>query len=105
MLARLGFLTLADGQPVNTYSLAADHSRFLDGLGFSFHTVMLDGEERFGIRGAIDYLLLVNSRYRGNRIKLDDACAHCAERIHLEANNGISTQVTPEDAVVHRGGT
>ena len=50
MLARLGFLTLADGQPVNTYSLAANHSRFLDGLGFSFHTVMLDGEERFGIR-------------------------------------------------------
>jgi len=50
MLARLGFLTLADGQPVNTYSLAGAHSRFLDGLGFSFHTVMLDGEERFGIR-------------------------------------------------------
>jgi len=43
----------------------------------------------------------VNSQYRGNSIKLDDACAHCAERIHLEANNGIVTQ----DAVVHRGGT
>lgn len=49
MLARLGFLTLADGQPVNTYSLAADHGRFLDGLGFSFHTVTLDGEQQFGI--------------------------------------------------------
>jgi len=48
---------------------------------------------------------LVNSQYRSNRIKLDDACAHCAERIHLEANNGTVTQVTPEDAVVHRGGT
>ncbi|MEC9237691.1 MAG: hypothetical protein VYC69_03385 [Chloroflexota bacterium] len=50
MLARLGFLTLADDQQVNTYSLAADHGRFLDGLGLSFHTVMLDGEARFGIR-------------------------------------------------------
>ena len=49
MLARLGFLTLADGQPVNTYSLAADHGRFLDGLGFFFHTVTLNGEEQFGI--------------------------------------------------------
>ena len=49
MLARLGFLTLADGQPVNTYSLAADRGRFLDGLGFSFHTVTLDGEQQFGI--------------------------------------------------------
>jgi len=48
---------------------------------------------------------LVNRRYRGNHIKLDDARAHCAERIHLEANNGIVTQVTSEDAVVHRGGT
>ncbi|MED5588962.1 MAG: hypothetical protein VX581_08965 [Chloroflexota bacterium] len=48
---------------------------------------------------------MVNSRCRSNRIKLDDACAHCAERIHLEANNGIITQVTSEDAVVHRGGT
>ena len=49
MLARLGFLSLADGQPVNTYSLAADHGRFLDGLGFFFHTVTLNGEEQFGI--------------------------------------------------------
>ena len=50
MLARLGFLILSDGQPADTYTLAEDHGRFLDGLGFSFHTVTLvDNDERFGI--------------------------------------------------------
>ena len=46
---------------------------------------------------------MVNSQYRGNRIKLDEACAHCAERIHLEANNGIVTQVTPEETLLCTG--
>lgn len=49
MLSWLGFLTLPDGQPVASYTLAQDHARFLDGLGFSFHTVTLDDDEQFGI--------------------------------------------------------
>lgn len=49
MLGRLGFLTLPDGQPVESYTLADDHARFLEGLGFSFHTVTLDDDEQFGI--------------------------------------------------------
>ncbi|MCH7736485.1 MAG: hypothetical protein IH872_03685 [Chloroflexi bacterium] len=49
MLTRLDFLTLPDGQSVDSYALAEDHGRFLDGLGFSFHTVTLDGDEQFGI--------------------------------------------------------
>ena len=49
MLSLLGFLTVPDGQPVDSYTLADDHGRFLDGLGFSFHTVTLDDEVQFGI--------------------------------------------------------
>ncbi len=49
MLAWLGFLTLPNSQAVDDYTLANGHDRFLDGLGFSFHTVTLDGDERFGI--------------------------------------------------------
>lgn len=49
MLSWLGFLTLPNGQPVDSYTLAQDHARFLDGLGFSFHTVTLDNDEQFGI--------------------------------------------------------
>ncbi len=49
MLSWLGFLILPDGQPVDGYTLADDHPRFLDGLGFSFHTVTLDDEMQFGI--------------------------------------------------------
>ena len=49
ILTWLGFLVLPDGQPVSEYTLTEDHERFLDGLGFSFHTVTLDGDERFGI--------------------------------------------------------
>ena len=49
ILTWLGFLVLPDGRSVDTYTVAEDHARFLDGLGFSFHTVTLDGGERFGI--------------------------------------------------------
>ena len=49
MLTLLGFLTLPSRQTVTDYALAADHGRFLEGLGFSFHTVTLDDEVRFGI--------------------------------------------------------
>jgi len=47
---------------------------------------------------------LVNSQYREHRIKLADACAHCADRIYLEAYKGSLTQVLPEEAIVNMGG-
>ena len=49
MLARLGFLSLPKDRPINGYTLAEDADRFLEGLGFSFHTVTLDGQEQFGV--------------------------------------------------------
>ena len=48
---------------------------------------------------------MVNSQYKEHRIMLDDACAHCAERIYLEADHGNVTNIYPKAAVVHRGGT
>lgn len=49
MLVRLGFLSLPQGRPANRYILAEDADRFLEGLGFSFHTVTLNGQEQFGV--------------------------------------------------------
>ena len=53
MLTRLGFLSpLSSPQgnsPINGYTLAEGADRFLEGLGFFFHTVTLDGLETFGI--------------------------------------------------------
>jgi len=49
VLAKLSFLALPNGQGTDGYSLAEGHSRFLEGLGFSFHTVTLDDDDRFGI--------------------------------------------------------
>lgn len=49
MLGRLGFLTVADGRRPASFQLAEDHSRFTEGLGFSFHTVTLNSGERFGV--------------------------------------------------------
>ena len=49
MLAKLSFLALPNGQGPDGYSLAEGHSRFLEGLGFSFHTVTLDDDDQFGI--------------------------------------------------------
>ena len=48
MLTRLGFLSIQES-PINGYTLADDADRFLEGLGFSFHTVTLDGQETFGL--------------------------------------------------------
>lgn len=49
MLTRLGFLTLQGKPTISQYTLAEDADRFLDGLGFYFHTVTLDEQETFGI--------------------------------------------------------
>ncbi len=49
MLARLGFLSIPDQRHHAEYVLAEGHERFLEGLGFSFHTVTLDTGERFGV--------------------------------------------------------
>lgn len=49
MLARLGLLLLSDGRRPASYTLAENHERFLEGLGFMFHTVTLDTGERFGV--------------------------------------------------------
>ena len=49
MLSLLGFLGIPNGESFDGYILAEDHGRFLDGLGFSFHTLTLADGERFGI--------------------------------------------------------
>jgi hypothetical protein len=49
LLARLGFLSLEDGRRPALYALAEGHEGFLDGLGFSFHTVTLDTGDQFGV--------------------------------------------------------
>lgn len=49
MLGRLGFLTIPDGRSPAHYRLTPSYRRFLEGLGFNFHTVSLDTGERFGV--------------------------------------------------------
>lgn len=45
MLARLSFLTGEEGR----YCLAPGHRHLLEGLGFNFHTVTLEGGEQFNV--------------------------------------------------------
>lgn len=49
LLGRLGFLLIADSRRPGDYRLAGNHARFLEGLGFTFHTVTLHTGERFGV--------------------------------------------------------
>jgi len=49
MLTRLGFLVSHVNPAMIEYTLAEDAERFLDGLGFNYHTMTLDGQETFGI--------------------------------------------------------
>jgi len=50
-------------------------------------------------------LLLVSSQYRDHRVILDDACAHCVDRIQIEVDHGMLLRVAPPETVVYRGGT
>ena len=49
ILTRLGFLSVPGSPSIIGYTVAEDADRFNEGLGFSFHTVTLDGQETFGI--------------------------------------------------------
>jgi hypothetical protein len=102
MLDRLGFLVLDSDR---TFRLAPDYGRFLQGLGFSFHTVTLQNAEQFNVPCAIDFLLLVSSRYKDQKVVIDDACAHCAERIRIVTDHGALAEVTPPNVYVFQGGT
>jgi len=84
--------------------LASGHERFLGGLGFNFHTVTLENGEQFNVPCAIDFLLLVSHRYADQRVVVDDACAHCTDRIRLVFNRGELVEASPPQTYVYRGG-
>jgi hypothetical protein len=52
----------------------------------------------------VDFLLLVSSQYKDHHVALDDACAHCVERIHIEVDHGRLAQVRPEESIAYQGG-
>jgi hypothetical protein len=49
LLTRLGFLSPVGDSAAGSYTMAEDAYGFLDGLGFTFHTVTLDDDEQFRI--------------------------------------------------------
>ena len=49
LLTRLGFLSAVGNSATSSYTLAEDAYGFLEGLGFTFHTVTLDDDQQFGI--------------------------------------------------------
>ncbi len=53
----------------------------------------------------MDFLLLVSSQYKEHYVTLDDACAHCVDRIHVEVDRGNLVHVDPEESIVYWGGT
>lgn len=54
---------------------------------------------------SIDFLLMVSSQYKEHRITLADSCAHCVDRIQIEAYKGQLLSVSPEECIVYQGGT
>ncbi len=50
-------------------------------------------------------MLLVSSRYRDQRVVIDDACAHCSERIRIVVDQSELSQLSPPSVGVFRGGT
>lgn len=50
-------------------------------------------------------MLLVSSRYQDQRVVIDDACAHCSDRIRIIVDHGTLAEVSPMGVGVFRGGT
>jgi hypothetical protein len=86
------------------YEFAADHRTLAGPLGWTYHTVTLANGERFNVPCAIDFLLLIGDEYADQRVVIDDSCAHCTDRIRIETDGGVLTEVEPGEAVVFRGG-
>lgn len=49
-------------------------------------------------------MLLVSSRYADQRVTIDDACAHCTDRIRIVFEHGELIEVTPPETIAFRGG-
>jgi hypothetical protein len=60
-LAWVGFLRKTEGQEVR---LAPDYRRFLTGLGFYYHEVVLESGERFNTNCALDFFIMVHKPTR-----------------------------------------
>jgi len=51
----------------------------------------------------VDFLLLVNSLSE-NKVKIEDSCAHCSERISVVIDKAKMTKLEPESVFIQRGG-
>jgi len=103
-LAALGLLAWEEDAGGVSYRLALDLGQRLGPLGWTFHTVEVTGEGRFNVPCAVDFLLLVRSDYAHHRVTIDDACAHCTERIRVVIDHARIVTVEPPEAVLLYGG-
>jgi len=48
---------------------------------------------------------LVNSDdFKDKKLRIDDSCAHCSDRITVEVEHGRIAQLEPDTVYVQRGG-
>jgi hypothetical protein len=52
----------------------------------------------------VDFLLLVNSTYPNDTVRIDDSCMHCTQRISMMIERGKVKEISPGTAIVFRGG-
>jgi len=80
MLARIGFIVhnAQDG-----YALAPDHARFLQGLGFAFHTVTLKNVRPPAKTLSLSAEAVVDATASGQKATLDDAVQEAKEKSGL----------------------
>jgi len=89
----VGFLR----QSLGGYELARDHSRFLDGIGFNFHEVVLpDRGERFNTNCALDFFIMTHPPTRERALaqaasgKLPEAAGEGMSQKMIDAIRGAS---------------
>ncbi len=68
--------------------LSRNYEKFLQGLGFTFHTVTLENGIKFNVQCSADALILATSEYADQSVTIDDSCFHCLERLRITMRKG-----------------
>lgn len=102
-LYQLGFLDKPESIDKLNYRLSQNYEKFLQGLGFTYHKVILEDGEEFNVQCSADALILAATDYGDRTVSIEDACFHCLERHHIRTEKGKIISQSPAEIRLYEG--
>lgn len=103
ILAQLGFLDEHRSFGHMKYKISIDYKKFLQGLGLTFHTLILEDGEKFNVQCSIDALILATGIYANQNIKIKDSCFHCLDKLLIIMRKGKVIYQNPPGIRLYEG--